>query len=411
MGSNTFTFLYPYIDKMIQEVDFENCAPMVVFDKDVDPAGGLTGRIPRTYKNVAAAFTPSMYVTSGSAVTVSGINYTVDQSYVSKVSLTFDEGLALGSRMNDTVGAQVQEAVRAILKAMNSGFYASGTVGGYYRPGISNAVGTAGTTPLATPWADIINVNTALERNMCPQDGRVGILDLAAWSNILNATGLTNFYASNSDATLRSAKVGRLFNFDVVNDQLVPVRTVVSSGFTGGYHFSGTLASGDLFAYMFTSGCVGATGVTPAVGDIFWFTGIGNGSAVVASTGYGQSFVITSGTVYAETGVGKGIAQYFYPRFPGSGTTLGNIVWAHTSGNQRRNVFGHKSAMRLVMRDPRQGMAGMPQIGESVLYTDPKTQVPVLVTFIPGNGMVTIEVRAIWTWVCVKPEWACILQG
>ncbi len=86
-------------------------------------------------------------------------------------------------------------------------------------------------------------------------------------------------------------------------------------------------------------------------------------------------------------------------------------MFQHTSGLQRRNVFGHKSALKLIMRDPRQGMGGMPQVGESVLYVDPKTKVPLLITFIPGNLMVKIEVKAMWTWVCVKPEWACILQG
>lgn len=401
--ANSFSFLYPYIDKAVQDVDFENLAPLTVFDKDLDPAGGLTGRIPRTFATTASAFTPTMYIDSGNSGTVSGINYTVDQAYVASYQYKYNEGLGLGSRAAEVIGGWVQEGVRAVLKAMNSGFYASGVVGGgIYNPGVSNIVGTAGTTPFASPWADIINVNTALERNMCPQDGRVGIFDLAAWANILNATGLTNFYASNSDQTLRSAKVGRLFDFDVVRDQLVPTFAGSTTGDTGTHVISGAVSSGALTGYMFQSG--GVTGAKK-VGDIFVLTGLDG----EATSGYGQQYVVTTAWTPGETGAGQATGISWYPKLRGSGTTLVQAVFL--TGTRRQNVLGHKSAIKLIMRDPRAGMQGMPQLGQDMLYIDPKTKVPLLITFVPGNLMVTIQVKALWTWVVVKPEWACIMAG
>ena len=175
-----------------------------------------------------------------------------------------------------------------------------------------------------------------------------------------------------------------------------------TTGDTGGFFFSGSLASGVVSWLLFQS--VGDTGAKVA-GDIFYLTGIDG----VASTGYGQSYVLTTGWTQGETGVGSGTGAYFWPRLKGSGTTL--VAATFLTGTRRQNLFGHRSAFRLVMRDPRQGVQGMPSLTEYVLYIDPRTGMPLLIGFTAGDLMVTISVKAMWTWASYRPEWACVLAG
>jgi hypothetical protein len=405
--ANSFTFLYPYIDKAIQEIDFEKTACLTQFEKDLEPAAGLTGRIPRPAPMTASAFSASMIADSGNSGTISGINFSVTEDYESTFRMLDTEGLGLGGRGTEVLARQIQECVRAVLNAIASGFYASGVVGSStYSPGIPNICGTAGTTPFATPWADMTNVNIALARNLCPDDNRVGIVDLAAWANIINATGLWHVGEAGNSDTLRNAKPGgNLFGFNVVYDTKVPTFAGnQDSGFDatdGGWRITGV--TGNTGDVVFTGVCSGNSGgVDLAMGDIVWFSGLGG----AASTGYGESYVITTAPTPTSGDSGN---IYLWPGLRSYAASGAGIVTL--SGTRRQNIFGHRSAFRLVMRDPRAGWHNTPRLGESFLYVDPRTGVPLLITLYPGRGMMTVGVRALWTWVPIKPEWACILAG
>jgi hypothetical protein len=402
--ANSFSFMIPYIDKMIQQVPFEKFAPLTTFETDVLPDGGLTGRIPRVPTKTASAFTAQMYRDSGDSGTVSGINFQVDQIYESNFQLKYDEAISIGSRRDEFISAQVQQCVRAVLKAIESGFFASGLVGSLYKPGSSNIVGTAGTAPFATPWADYVNIVTALNRNLCPDGDRVGIVDAAAWAALIGSTGLFRFDAAgpSNEQTLRSALAGRLFDIMTVYDTLVPTFNGSTTGDTGYFVISGALSSGVTSGYVFMSG--GDTGAR-VPGDIFWISGLDG----VSHSGYGQSYVVTSGWAPGETGAGQASKMNFYPALRGSATTLARLTFL--TGTRRQNIFGHKSAVRLIMRDPARALADLPQNGQHFRYVEPRTQIPLDLVFYPGDGMVTVAVKAYWSWVNPWPEWTCILAG
>lgn len=396
--------MIPYIDKMIQEVPFEKFAPLKTFSQDLLPDGGLTGRIPRVPQKTASAYSAVMYRSSGDSGTVSGINFQVDQVYESNFHLKYDEAQSIGSRRDEFIAAQIQQCVRAVLKAIESGFYASGVVGSYYKPGVSNIVGTAGTTPFATPWADFVNVSQALDRNLTPDDNRVGIVDPAAWAALIGSTGLFRFDAAGPANTvaLRQGRVIDLFGMITQTDTLVPTFTASTTGDTGYNVISGALASGAVYGLMFQSG--GVTGAK-VPGDIFWFSGLDG----LSHSGYGQSYVVTTGWAPGETGAGNTTGLYFYPALRGSGTTLVQVSFL--TGTRRQNIFGWRDAARLIMRDPNRSMAGLPQLGEHYLYVEPRTQIPLDLVFYQGDGMVTIAVKAMWTWALPWPERMCILAG
>ena len=398
--ANSFTYLYPYIDKALLEVGMENFPELAQFDKDMEPAGGLTGRIPRTQPQTASSFSAAMVRDTGNSGTISGIPYSITNCYEIDFHVKYNEAAGLGARLRETVGGLVQEGCRGLYKAIQSGFYASGLVGHTYMPGCPNVVGTAGTTPFSTSFNEIALANVALARHNCPIDNRVGIVDLMAFSNLQSHSGLVMVDHQGTDQTLRRGTFGSLLGIDFHYSQGVPTwycsGTPTSTGYVVGSG-TGSGASGDILWDVYLTGDAGKFNA----GDIFWFSG---------TTGHGQSHVIVSGVTFTTGGTGQ--VSFWPPLSHVVEETVGTGTnFTPYTGTRRQNLIAHRSAYRLVMRDPRAVMGELPTMGEHVLFIHPNAQVPLLVSFYPGDLMCTFAVKAYWEWVAVRPEWSCIVAG
>jgi hypothetical protein len=402
--ANSLTPLISEVINAVDEIRFDKYGFTTAFAKDFMPDGALTGRLPALNDAVTiTGFTPTMYRSSGQEYTVSGRNYSVSTIYEANATVKFQDGYSVGAgRLSEFEARLLQAKVKECLKAVESGFAVA--VGGTFQlPGTPNFVGTAGTAPFATPWADVVNANIALHRNNCPENDRHVICDLNAWTNLLNNSGIWRYDAAGEQSNqLREAgfvptSMGVDFKWTNTVAQLTG-----SLGSGSGYIFiSGLDTAGVDSGKIYISG-TGTGNVTIYTGTIFWVGGIG--------TGYGQSYVTLSGGTFGETGATNGISVPFYPPLRTATTENTGITLSATTGYVANLMF-HRDAYKLIMRNPLASMGGRTMNAEYIQYVDPRTGVPLLIGWHPGDLMGLWTVKALFQWVPWTPEWSCIIAG
>ena len=162
--------------------------------------------------------------------------------------------------------------------------------------------------------------------------------------------------------------------------------TTGTAGYCSGvsFYFSGT----------------GAT--TLATGTIFWIANAG--------TGYGQSYVLTSGAALTDSGTGNGTGIPFYPALKTGFEGLTGVLFSASTGYVKNLMF-HRDAYKIIMRDPLSSLGGRTMNAEYIKYIDPITGVPLLIGWHPGDLMGLWTVKTLFQWVPWTPEWSCIIAG
>jgi len=401
--ANSLTPLVSEVINAIDEIRFDKYGFTTAFAKDFMPDGALTGRLPALNDTVTiTGFTPTMYRDSGTAHKVSGRNYSVSTIYEANADVKYSDGYSVGAgRLSEFEARLLQQKVKECLKAIESGF-AVAAAGSLQLPGTPSFVGSAGTAPFATPWADVVNANVALHRNNCPEDMRHVLCDLNAWTNLLNNSGIWRYDAAgNQSAQLREAGfVPTSMGVDFKWTNTVAQLTGTLSG-SGYIYISGLDTAGHTSGQIYISG-TGTGNVTIHTGTIFWVGGIG--------TGYGQSYVTTSGGTFADTGATNSINVPFYPPLRTATTENTGITLSATTGYVG-NIMFHRDAYKIIMRDPLAAMGGRSMNAEYMQYVDPITGVPLLIGWHPGDLMGLWTVKALFQWVPWTPEWSCIIAG
>ena len=150
---------------------------------------------------------------------------------------------------------------------------------------VNNLVGTPGTPPNA--FASIAAVGQRLDENAAPQDGRVLILNAAAYWSLAN--GVSNLFTRSVAEPALKGFLAAIANFEIYLDQNVQPQTV------GAYAGSGVVnGAGQSGSQIITNGWTASINGLLNVGDVITFAGVYNVNPQnYVSTGTLAQFVIT----------------------------------------------------------------------------------------------------------------------
>lgn len=166
---------------------------------------------------------------------------------------------------------------------------------------IQNLVGTAGTVPAT--FLALANVGQRMDENAVPQDGRILVLNAAAYWSLANAF-ITVFVRSVAEPALKGY-LANIANFEIYVDQNVQAQTV---GLLGGTpKVNGAAQTG---SNIVTNGWTASITGLLNVGDILTFAGVNNiNPQSRVSTGSLANFVVT-GSVNSDSGGNATIPVY-----------------------------------------------------------------------------------------------------
>jgi len=287
----------------------------------------------------ARAVSPDISFNSNvnSAPTVALI--TLDHWYEAPFFLTDNDALSA----QGLIPMQASEAVKAI--GNDADAFAWGKHVGFYA-----AVGAAGTTPFASGVTNAVSARTALNKTLCPPDGRWGLLDPSAEANLLSAANVLQFDQRGDQGGIISGSIGTKLGFTWYMDQNITTYTP-GTGWATGYVLStvsGPLASTTLNIINAT-----ASG-TVLIGDIFTVAG---GS---------QQYVIKAVATAAAT---TQFAISFYPALATAvaiGVAITVVGTAYTA-----NLVGHTNAWAWASRPLLSSQASYGNVFQA--ETDPLT--------------------------------------
>jgi P22 coat protein - gene protein 5 len=150
----------------------------------------------------------------------------------------------------------------------------------------SNEVGTPGTPPAS--FASIAAVGQRLDENAAPQDGRVLILNSAAYWSVAN--GVSNLFTRSVAEPALKGFLAAIANFEIYLDQNVQAQTVGNYG--GTPIVNGALQTG---SSIVTNGWTASRTGLLNIGDVVTFAGVYNVNPQnYLSTGSLKNFTITA---------------------------------------------------------------------------------------------------------------------
>ena len=166
---------------------------------------------------------------------------------------------------------------------------------------VHNEVGTPGTIP--NSFQAIANVGQRMDENGAPQDGRVMVINPAAYWSMANA--LTTLYVQSVAEPALKGFLANIGNFEIYEDQNVQVQTV------GAYAGTGVVnGANQTGASLITNGWTASVTGLLAVGDVITVAGVNNiNPQHRQSTGRLANFVVTA-AVNSDSGGNATIPIY-----------------------------------------------------------------------------------------------------
>jgi P22 coat protein - gene protein 5 len=155
---------------------------------------------------------------------------------------------------------------------------------------INNEVGTPGSPPAS--FASLAAVGQRMDENAAPQDGRVLILNAAAYWALAN--GVSNLFTRSVAEPALKGFLAVIANFEIYLDQNVQAQTVGAYAGTGVVNGAGQSGS-----QIVTNGWTASITGLLNVGDVITFSGVHNVNPQPSATGFIstgalQNFVITA---------------------------------------------------------------------------------------------------------------------
>lgn len=353
--ANTFsTELMPRILAGALEVLREEMALASKVTKDFNGAAAQLGQTVSVMKPVAqsaASVTPAATPPSLSDSTPGVQQITIDQWKATRFHMSTKEATEIQAGV--FVPNQIREAARALARNVNQ--YLFGKYKSFY-----GYAGTAGTNPFATNVNPAADVAEQLDYHLCPPEDRLLFINLAAQTAARKLTDLRYaLYAGDTEA-LRRGAVGRVFGMDVIADRDVPSHT---AGVPGGTPLvNGALAAGATSVAMDGGGAAG----TYKEGD------------VILLAGDSYPYVVTADVTLDGSGVGTLTVQ------PPIRTAIADNAAITLKASHTVNLACDPKAFGLVMRVPDSSIVGAPTYGEHMSMTDPKSGIPLKLSYLPG---------------------------
>lgn len=316
--------------------------------RDMDPAPANRGdainiryAVAQTPEEVTPGHTPTAAQESKTITTA----LKLDQWFKRSMVLTDKE---LGEIESGNVPQQVEQMAIDLAEFINVSIYRA------VRQGAGAAVGTAGTNPFAAGDGTFLDALMYLERMKAPEQGRVGLLNLAAWRSAL---GVANFVDAakrgGASRPLVTGEFDNVYGAAIDRDQLLPTHTTAALG-AGALTVSGVNAvklGGEDATNVQTVAIAKAAGASCAVvaGDVLFIAGHAEGYVVkeavtvvhTATTTVKLNRPLEMATVGGEavTLAGAGTAGKWSPVFHATGVMFATRPLADLSGAANTYTF------------------------------------------------------------------------
>jgi hypothetical protein len=323
-------------------------------------------------QTVNTTYAPSMTIPEGTDQTVDNKTVVLN-SYVSvQIPYTGEDIKHLNNGIGyETVyGDQIAQAYRTCVNKIELDGWNEA------RKNATRAYGTAGTTPFASNFNDLAQVQKILVDNGMPFDGQLSaIYDTTSMANLQSLSQLQKMNEAGTGELLRQGSVAELMGFILKRSAQIGVTT------------KGTGASytTDTAGYA-----VGATAITLITG-----TGTILAGDVVTFAGDTNKYVVA---------VGNTAPGVITLASPGLRVAIPTSATAMTiGGNFTANVALHRSAIELAMRPPAQPEGGDAAV-DNMVVQDPHSGLTFELAAYKGYQKMMIEVRALYQWKAWKPD-------
>jgi hypothetical protein len=347
-----------------------------------DTEGAALNDTIRSFSTRAATvqtITPSMTIPEGTDQTVDNKTMVVDQVASVQIPWTGEDMKHVnnGSGFETIYGAQIQQAIRAIVNNVES-FAASVA----YK-GASRAFGTSGTSPFNGNFNEIAEIRQILVDNGASMDGTSSlVLNTAGGTRLRNLAQLQKVNEAGNDQLLRQGELLNLQGLMLKESGGIPlVAAGTGSGYTtdtAGYAVGTTVIN-----------LITGTGTVPA-GNVITVAGDTNQYVVAAGTS-------APGTVtLAAPGLRKAI--------PAAATAV-TVTASFTA-----NLAFKQSAIEVAMR-PMASPAGGDAAVDSMVVQDPRSGLVFEVSAYKGFKKAMFMVSAVYGAKVWKPEFVAILKG
>lgn len=388
MAANTLTGLIPVIYEAATQVFREMTGLIMAVSRDATAAGAAYGQTVRS--PIVPSITPQAIVYGVSPVdegeqTVSYTDMTLNKAYQAPIKWNGEEEVSLGAMKDKIVQDQFSEGFRALVNLVEADLAAL-----YYKA--CRAYGTQGVTPFASTFADVTaQLRKILDDNGVPDADRHLVIDSAAGANLRSLSGLTSFYAANTDATLRRGELLPLNGFAVRESAAIK------------YHTAGTAGVG-----------MDCTAVEPIAETTIALDGADSGTVLAGD--------IMRNTT--KVGAGTDMNKYVIQSATVSGAASGNIVIQkpgllvataindeiEIGASYRANMAFHRRAIHMAARPPIMP-AGGDSAADVTVVTDPITGLAIQVAMYRLHRMVKFEIGLVWGAEVMNPQSLALLLG
>lgn len=329
-------------------------------------------------QTVNTTFAPAMTIPEGTDQTVDNKTVTLNSYASVQIPWTGEDKKHLdnGIGFETVYGDQIAQAFRTITNKIELDGWNEA------RKNASRAYGTAGTTPFASAFSELPQLQKILVDNGMPFDNQLSlVMDTTAAAALQSLSTLQKVNESGTSDLLRQGMIGELMGFMLKRSAQV---SAVTKGTGASYVTSGSTAAGVTDIALVTG-----TG-TVLAGDVVTFAADANNKYVV-NTGVAAPGTISLGT-------------------PGARVTIATSNAMTIGGNFTPNVALHRSALELAIRPPAEPEGG-DAADDKMVVVDPHSGLAFEIASYKGYMKRMIEIRCLYQWKAWKPDAIALLLG
>ncbi len=329
-------------------------------------------------QTVNTTFAPAMTIPEGTDQTVDTKTVSLNSYASVQIPWTGEDQKHVnnGAGFETVYGDQIAQAFRTIANKIELDGWNEA------RKNASRAYGTAGTTPFASSFAELPQLQKILVDNGMPFDGQLSLVaDTTAAANLQSLSTLQKVNESGTSDLLRQGTIGELMGFYLKRSAQIGI---VTKGTGSSYlvNNASNYAIGD-------STIAADTGSgTILAGDIVTFAGDTN------------KYVVNTALSAGSLAIGT----------PGLRAALADNTAITVGNNFTANLALHKSALELAIRPPAEPQGG-DAADDKMIVVDPHSGLSFEIASYKGYMKRMIEVRCLYQWKAWKPDAIAVLLG
>lgn len=305
---------------------------------------------------------------------------------------------------------QMGEAVRSLANTINMSIHSC------YKDterGVYGFVGTPGTTPFGSGVGVVsaTEVRKVLNQQLCPRDGRFGVLDFDAEASALALAAFSDAEKIMSANVKLEGEIGRKFGINWTADDHVPYHVAgtiddggAPNGRTCAVNNGAGYDVGDNTINVDNGAEVQAAG-TIVVGDIISFAGHSQTYCVVGNLASNQYDSGTEAYTFSANAIG-GLKLY-----PALKAAVADDEVITVEASHRVNLVGHRDGIAFAMRPLIQTSIDRELGGRVMAMQDPQTGLVLRLEVSRQHKQTAWELDALWGNRLVRPELLCRLAG